>query len=306
MSDLDWRSICDGELQGLTLSCLPPTLQLPALPHAVTHFMQKANQPDAKVRELASIVETDSGLTLELLRHVNSAFVGLRHKATSIERALTLLGLRQSKLFLVQTGTQAAVRARKSKMINQNQFWNESLQRAIFAKEVAKILKADLDMSFAGALLQDFLLPVLTDEFIEGYVAFLEARDNQPQPLCHFERSQFTWNHPQVSAALAQRWHLPDELVCCLLFHHHGLKILTDAQLKRTSVAAVALSALLPGQMSQQPNGWDQLLYLQQKWDTFDLAAIAESVDAQHEELGMGVKNDFPLARRCRESVPAS
>ena len=34
---------------------------------------------------------------------------------------------------------QAAVRAKQSKLINQSVFWNASLQKALFAKEVAQL-----------------------------------------------------------------------------------------------------------------------------------------------------------------------
>ena len=39
---------------------------------------------------------------------------------------------------------------------------------------------------------------------------------------------------------------------------------------------------------------------LQSKWPSFDLEAIAKSVDDQHSQLGVGVQNDFPLVRRLR------
>jgi hypothetical protein len=39
---------------------------------------------------------------------------------------------------------------------------------------------------------------------------------------------------------------------------------------------------------------------LQEKWPAFDLEKLAHSVDEAQEEMGMGVKNDFPLVRRCK------
>ncbi|NOX55651.1 MAG: HDOD domain-containing protein [Planctomycetes bacterium] len=143
MSEIDWTAIREEEIGDFTLAALPPTLKLPALPHAVTLFVQKSNDPDARIDELARIVETDTGLTLELLRYVNSAYLGLRHKAKSVHQAIALLGLRRAKMFLISTGMKAAVEAKKSRLINQACFWNASLQKALFAKEVAKLLKTD-------------------------------------------------------------------------------------------------------------------------------------------------------------------
>ncbi|HUG93611.1 MAG TPA: HDOD domain-containing protein [Planctomycetaceae bacterium] len=305
MAELDWAAIRSQALDGFALAALPPTLELPALPHAVTLFVQRSNDPKVTARELAQIVETDSGLTLELLRHVNSAYVGLVHKANTVQQAISLLGLRRSKTLIITAGLQAAVRSKKSRLINQNAFWNACLQKALFAKEAARLLRADGETAFAGGLLQDYLLPVITNDLIEHYVCFIQERERQPECLCEFERQRFGWDHALVAAALAHRWHLSDELVCCLLFHHHGLKVLADATLRRTSVAAVALSALLPEQLRQEVHGLDELLSLQEKWSVFDLERLARTVDEQHAQSGMGLQNDYPLLRRC-QAVAAS
>ena len=303
MSEIDWAAIREESLSGFTLAALPPTMKLPALPHAVTLFVQKSNDPNATAQDLAKIVETDTGLTLELLRHVNSSFVGLRHKVAGVRQAISLLGQRQSKLFILTTGMQAAIQAKKSKLLNQSGFWNASLQKALFAKEVALLLKTDADLAFAGSLLQDYLLPVLTNELFDEYLNFIQTRDQQPLCIDEFERMSFGWDHPMGSAGLAHRWHLPDELVCCILFHHHGLKILAHPQLRRSSVAAVALSALLPDQLQQHYHGLDDLFRLEEKWAAFNIEQLAQTVDEKHAEMGLGVRNDFPLSRRCRPNL---
>jgi HD-like signal output (HDOD) protein len=300
MAEIQWAQLVEEAIGGTVLDALPPTLTLPALPHAVTQFMELANKPDADIRKLASVVETDTGLTLELLRHVNSSYIGLRNKARGVLQAITLLGLRQSKMFLVTVGLKAAVQARQSKLINQASFWNATLQKALFAKLVAGLLKADKELAFSAALLQDYLLPVLTNDLSDHYMDFIEARNGTEMNLNDYERSHFGWDHALTGACLAHRWKLPDELVACILYHHHGLKLLAHPQLGRSPAAAVALSALLPDQLRQVSKGLEQLVMLQSKWPSFDLEAIAKSVDDQHSQLGVGVQNDFPLLRRLR------
>jgi serine/threonine-protein kinase len=202
-------------------------------------------------------------------------------------------------MLLIATGMEAAVRARNSKLINQGCFWNASLQKALFAREVAGLLKADGDAAFAGALLQDYLLPVLTNDLYDGYLDFVQSREGQPESVCDFERTKFGFDHALAAAALAHRWNLPDELVCCILYHHEGLRILADPDLGRSSVAAVAISALLPDQLRQQYRGLEQLIKLSEKWAKFNLKQLSETVDQKHAELGLGMRNDFPLSRRC-------
>ncbi len=300
---IDWAGILNETLGDEAVAALPPTMSLPALPVAVTQFVQKSNDPKAEIKDLAKIVETDSGLTIELLKHVNSAYVGLRTRAGSVIQALSLLGMRPSKNLLITVGTKAAVQARQSKLINQVCFWNAALQKALFAQEVAALLKTDQDTAFAGALLQDYLLPVVTNELYEAYLEFIKTRDRQVVNMCEFENATFGWDHAFAAARLAHRWKLPDDLVCCILFHHQGLEILAHPQLGRSPAAAVALSALLPDQLRQCYQGLEQLLLLEQKWPAFNLKALAERVDAKQAETGVKVHNDFPLTRRCKTVI---
>lgn len=296
---MDWATIRAEGLATFTMEVMPPTIQLPALPHAVTLFMERSADEAATERDLAEILETDTGLTFELLKYVNSSFLGLRQKATTVNQALSLLGRRQSRMLVMATGAQASLQARKSKLINQQAFWNASLQKALFAREIANMLHTDADVAFSGALLQDYLLPVLSNDLVDTYLEFVQNREGLPETLCEFEFGHFKWDHALAGACLAHRWNLPDELVCCILYHHSGLRILAHPQLGRTAVAAVALSAMLPEQLRQHFHGLELLSKLQQKWPAFRLESIAQKVDRQHEEMNLGVRNDFPLSRRC-------
>jgi HD-like signal output (HDOD) protein len=305
MAEINWDAIVDEHLNGFTAAQLPPSLKLPALPHAATMFIQKANDESTPIADLARIIETDSGLTTELLKYVNSSFIGLRSKAKTVQHTLTLLGRKPAKMHIVTTATQGAVRARQSKLINQASFWNATLQKALFARQVAGLLKADADLAFAGAVLQDYLLPVISNELFNDYLEFVDHRDDMPAGVCEFEQQKFGWDHAFAGAALAVRWHLPSDLVCCILFHHYGLRILGHQQLGRTAAAAVAISALLPDEIRQNRFGLEQLAKLSQKWPAFDLQALAEAVDKEHEEVGLGVRNAFPLSRLIKPILEA-
>ena len=99
-------------------------------------------------------------------------------------------------------------------------------------------------------------------------------------------------------------WGFPDELVCCALLHHRGLKLLADKTLGRTPAAAVAVSALIPDALRQVFNGMDQLIALDSKWPSFDLMAAAEQVDREFQELSpVTGANPFSFLRHCRKAL---
>ena len=272
------------------------------LPRALSDFTREAQNPNADPRELSKIIETDSGLSSELLRHVNSCTVGVKSKVTSVQQAMAMFGIRSTQLYLSTSGIKHAMKSSKSKLINFQNFWNTNLERALLARETAKLLKTDVELAFTAAVLQDFLLPLITNELFDGYLEFTEHRDNFAN-LVSFERKKFGWEHAQAGGQVMHAWGLPDELVCCVLLHHRGIQLLAHEKLSKTAAAAVAISALLPDAIRQEADGIAQLIQLEESWAEFQLLPIAERVDEEFQALAPEAKNHFSFLRFCRKAL---
>ena len=298
---MDWTALRVSLIGTESRSFIPPRVKLPILPLAVTKFAKRADDPNATPKELGEIIETDSGLTCALLRYVNSSARGMSQKAKSAQQAVALIGVTECRLYLLTKAVEHALRGRESRMINLRSFWTNSLERALFARHVARLLKTDAEVAFTGAMLQDFLLPCLTNDLFPRYLAFAEDRDDNPIDLHQFEQQAQRWDHAEAAAQVMFGWEFPDELICCVLLHHRGLKILSDKQLGRTPVAAVAVSALMPDALRQVANGMQQLIALDSKWPPFDLLAAAEEVDREYQELSPAGDNQFSFLWRCRK-----
>lgn len=302
----DWTAVRVEHLGERSKSILPPGIKLPMLPRAVMKFSREADDPSANAVKLGKIIETDAGLTGELLRHVNSAAFGLRSKAASAQQAIGMLGVRASKLFLLTTAVKNAMRSTESKLINLRGFAATNLERALFAREVAALLKTDGELAFAAAILQDFVLPLLTNEKFDDYFEFLKRQVENPIPFMQFERTLFGWDHAEAAANVMFDWGFPDDLICCVLFHHRGLRLLTDDRLGQTPAAAVAVAALMPDPIEQIPDGLDQLIRLEQAWPAFNLLEIAERVEEKFEETGIGMSQPISFLKRCRKAVASA
>jgi len=279
----------------------PPKIKLPMLPTAVLEFSRKAEDPTATAAELGRIIETDSGLTAELLRYVNSAATGLRTKASTAQQAIVFLGLRLVTLYLLTAGVQRAMKSCRSKLINLQVFWHANLERALFARQVAELLKADGDLAFAGSMLHDFMLPALANERFNDYLRFTRLQESQRRPLVDFERSTFGWDHCSATAQILLAWQFPDELVCATLLHHGGLTVLKDEELGATAVAAIAVAALVPDVLRQSPNGLQQLQQLEAIWPGFDLHAMAAAAADQLIAISPTAREHATLLRRLEK-----
>ena len=265
---------------------LPAGWKLPVLPKVVTQFLDLANQPGCDLKKLSKLLEQDPNLTCELLRHVNSAAIGLRHKATSAHQALVNLGLRRSKMLLLTAAIQSSIKKFNTHLFDLHQFWADNLERALFAREIAGELGADVDLAYTGAMLQDFLLPVLGHMHLQTYVAFWGERKGIPSDLTEYELQKFNVHHAQVAAACLLQWNVPDELVCSVLCHHLSFTQLQELGMTGTHLHAVAASALIPGRVAQLQNIAVALTEWAAHDVSFDLCDIAERVDAcfLHEE----------------------
>jgi len=297
----DWTKLRKKLIGEGKQSPLPSQIKLPMLPKAVMEFSQKAEDPNSTPKELSKIIENDAGISCELLRMVNSSAFALRRKVSSIQQTITLLGIRSTKLFLVTTGLKQAMSSNESKLINLPNFWSTNLERALTAREVARLMKVDPDVAFSAAMLQDFLLPVLSKELFDLYLQFTINQDSDPCLLKDYERRHFTWDHCAAAANVMLDWSFPDDLICSVYLHHEGLKLLTDSELGKTPAAAVAVASLIPDPLRQDPNGLNQLLALHEAWPEFNLFEIAEQIDSELREESTAARNYLSLKNRLEK-----
>ncbi len=300
---MDWLHIRASLLGEKSDRQLIPDLRLPVLPKAVSEFTAIADDPECSIRDLAAIVETDSGLTCQLLRNVNASANGLTHRVSSVQQSISLLGINRTKLFLVTAALQTAFPIRQLKLVNLATFWNTNLERAHFAKMLAGLLKTDQELAFGAALLQDFLLPVLTTEHDQHYVEFVRQQESEPCDLIHFEQQVFGWDHAEVGARVMFDWKFPDELICCVLLHHQALKLLAHKELGQSPAAAVTLAGLMPDALRQSPVGLLQLMQLNDTWSTFDLMTMSEEVLEQAHDQMHYADSHIPFRDWCAQML---
>lgn len=272
---VDWARIANDSLNSRPQLKLPSRLKLPVLPQAVIAFTELADDPNASPRQLAATLETDSSLTSELLKQINSAAMGLRQQIGSVSQAISMLGPRRTKMLVLTSALQTATKDSKARLIHNLQFQRQNFVRALFARETARVIGADPELTYIAALLQDFILPLLTEAFYSDYVKIIDRTSE----LIEKEREVFGWDHASVAAALAHEWRLPDELVACISLHHDIERVLIHPSLHHTSLAAVVAASNLPDCMNQTPAGFEALIVLQDAIPEFNPLEIAVAVD---------------------------
>lgn len=296
---INWQKIRQSLLGERVESVLPPNVKIPILPKVLTEFLARAKNENCTFQQLGSVIETDAGLTCELLRALNSSRYGLKSKVTNVSQALALLGLRNAKLLLLSEAIKHSMTQRESRLINLQTFWNTNLERALLARHAARLLDVDSELAFSAAMIQDFILPALTNEHTDFYSEFMSRSKTDTMDLVAAEHQHFGWDHTHVGARLLFDWEFPDEMVVCVLMHHAGFALFKHPLLAKTAATAVAVAGQLPDVLRQVPNGIENLRHLEVIWPQFDLLNAARQVEADLENVAVNKpRHHFTLYQR--------
>jgi len=221
--------------------------QLPALPQSAIRLLELSKDSENGPSEFAVPIESDPGLTGQVLRFVNSSYFGLSREISSVKLAITLVGIRTIKNFVLWSAVFSLMPNPRCGLFNLNSLWQDSLRRALFARFAARLLGLrEAEEPFASALLQDMAVPLLVKELPDDYTKLLAARDGGRIRLSDLEQERFGWHHGDVGGQMARRWNLP-ETTAQLIERHTGIDQLAAAGKEAPAdEVAVALSSMLP------------------------------------------------------------
>jgi len=189
----------------------------------VARIIAVINNPDATAKELVDIILTDPPLAANVLRLVNSAYCAPRNKIADIQQAVIFIGFETLKeLALNQKVCEIFRRGAKINGYSRARLWKHSVAVAVFSKMIYRREFVQRgENAYAVGLLHDLGI-IIEDQFQnETLIQAIETASNSDIPLVQAEQETFGYNHAQVGMALAENWHLPDEIASGIGYHHH-------------------------------------------------------------------------------------
>ncbi len=190
-------------------------------------FMQTGEGAMASMHEIAETIAKDQGLTAKLLAVANSAFYGLQAQVTTVQRAATVLGLREIRNIVLAVGIRALGRKRPvAKDFDLDGYWRHQFHVAMAARGLARALnrrgegRLDEDLLFTAGLLHDLgklIVAMLRPEVLRA-IAELAAIRGLPDALA--ENEYWGVEHGVVGALVLGSWDLPPEIVEPVNWHH--------------------------------------------------------------------------------------
>lgn len=261
--------------------------RLPVVPTFVRELSELTSDPETPLRKIADVISSDGTLTSILLRFANSAAAGAPGQIYSITTAVRQMGLRRLTNAVLSLALKQAFHTVRSHSVSMSRFRQESVERAAFACHAARILKGDPDTARLAAMIQDLMLPVVTDVWPEKY----RRQRSEHLGLSEFERDVFGWDHAGLMASLMKEWCFPTELIVCVMQHHLFDQPDSAPWPLPPELVAVAGASLLPEQMNQTCSVAQKLVRLQQAYPQFNVLEFASVVDEQTQRSGDEVEH---------------
>ncbi len=183
--------------------------EMPNLPHVATQALAMAHDDRATSAQLANLICQDQSLATNLLRVANSpAYAGVRSIA-SLQQAITRLGMQTIADLAITICVHGAVFPKKLHKELSGSLWKHSLATALFAKEVARQQRHNVEAAYLCGLLHRIGMPLVLKAVTE-----VRSKNEQPPPeemedllgILHVDaglRASASWNLPsQVSEVI--------------------------------------------------------------------------------------------------------
>jgi HD-like signal output (HDOD) protein len=225
---------------------------LPSLPSACVALNDALADKDGSLPKVCAIIEHDVGMAAKVLQLVNSAFFGVPRRITSVEHAVSYLGLNTIKNLVLshslfaEFGPSALVNAERQQA------------QSLVASRIAPLLLADrqqAQVAGTAALLHDAGTLALACRLPQEHEQNIKTAIREGIPLHQVERNRFGVTHAEVGAYLLALWGLPQDVSEAVAAHHAPWDEFQVLDVNAAVSVAASLAAELTG--SDTPAGDD-------------------------------------------------
>jgi len=172
--------------------------------------------------ELASFIEKDALLSVQVLELANSALFGRLSTIHSVRHAVAMIGVGTVRKFALGcTFANLFSRHRMSSCFSLVRFNVHSVATATLAEILAEEFPVDHGAdAFVAGLLHDVGKLVLATGMPEKYDAILSMAAITHESLVECERSVLGIDHAELSRLAVARWQLPESVRLAAGYHH--------------------------------------------------------------------------------------
>lgn len=183
------------------------SVKLPVMPEVAHALIRTFDNPNADIAMVRDVISKDPALTTALLRIANSAMFGLSRSVTSLESAISVVGM-------------AHIRARALSIcianafvippaLNRLEFWRDCMVCAGYAKWLAGHTRLDEAQAWLTGMMVR-LGEVVIAQRSPHVLGIIEQLPRAPGERWGRERDAIGFDEGHITAELARRWDFPE------------------------------------------------------------------------------------------------
>lgn len=202
---------------------------LPALPTLYMDLIAVLNRPNVQVDEISRIISQDIGMSAKVLQLVNSTMFGISRHVTTLQTAVTLLGVNFISSLVL---TAEVFRAYEHRSEHARTSMTGLQRHSLLVADIAASLVSDgrqAESAYIAGMLHDIGRLALMDGLPKEFDEICNTASERDVPLHDIEEELLGVTHTQVGAYLLRLWQLPEAVVEAVAFHHRPSAIGTAA-----------------------------------------------------------------------------
>ncbi|MFT7414410.1 MAG: HD-like signal output (HDOD) protein [Methylophagaceae bacterium] len=215
-------------------------IEVPMLPEVANKALLLAQNPDSDSIEMAQLIQSDQSLAGHVMRIANSAAYTPMSNLVSLQQAVARLGMG----VISEIALAAAIGA---KMFNTPGYedyvsgiWRHALATSLWAKEVARHRRSNVEVAFLAGLLHSIGRPAILQTIIE--LAKKEQIVLTQQDIHQLEN---TYCH-RLSEAVVNLWKMPSLVVEAIsTYTDYNKTLTTSTQAAQLTIGARFASYML-------------------------------------------------------------
>jgi HD-like signal output (HDOD) protein len=216
---------------------------IPPCPAILTKLLRETRSDDPDPRRVSQLIGADVALAAAMLNVANSAYYGLRTKATSVQQAVGMLGMnavsqRVTGLLLHQAFPSAG---------GMERYWKASMTTALIASLVSReTRKLSAEACHTYALFQNCGMPVMLKKFPVYEDIFNGTALAHGDLIVELEEERYAISHAKIGAQFAHSWQLSESLCLAIRYHHElplSAELRAAAPAETLGLVAVGLAA---------------------------------------------------------------
>ena len=206
------------------------TDRLPTVPGVALKLLDAVRRDEPDLNEITKLISSDPSISAEILRCINSPYYSLRTKVTSVNHAVSMLGIKTVKNLALSFSLVKNFHEEEPVNFAHESFWKDSLIGAVSARSLAEGINPDLaeDAFFIG-LLHNVGILTLVRCLPKQYSLVIKEMQTSGCSYHEAEDQVFGFNHMAVGKHLIQFWGLPELFYVPIGFHHQPDNLTVDS-----------------------------------------------------------------------------